>query len=41
MYIVVRPKEVSKNIVTVMTPLQGSIARAWPYKSYSENALFL
>ena len=36
-----RPNEVSKNIVTFMTPLQGSYARAWPYKSYSENALFL
>ena len=35
-------KEGSSKIVDIMTP-QGrdSCGRAWPYKSYSENALFL
>ena len=41
-YIVLINKEGSTKIVTFMTP--GAwvlVARVWPYKSYSENALFL
>ena len=35
-------KERSTKIVTFMTPGAGvQCARAWPFKSYSENALFL
>ena len=36
-------KEGSAKIVNFMTPRAGdrSCARVWPYKSYSENALFL
>ena len=35
-------KEGSTQIVNFMTPWAGgSCARVWPYKSYSENALFL
>ena len=33
-------KEECTKIVNFMTPGQGSCARAWPYKLYSENALF-
>ena len=34
-------KEGSTKIVTFMNPLgSGFCARAWPYKSYSENAFF-
>ena len=35
-------KERSNKIVNFMTPQgRGSCGRAWPYKSYCENALFL
>ena len=35
-------KERSTKIVTFMTPGAGvQFARAWPFKSYSDNALFL
>ena len=35
-------KEGSTKIVNFMTPRgRNSCARVWPYKSYSENALFL
>ena len=35
-------KERSTKIVNFMTPRgRGFCARVWPYKSYSENALFL
>ena len=34
-------KEKSTKIVTFMTPWAGVLARAWPYKSYSENTLFV
>ena len=41
-YVVMMTKEGSTKIVNFMTPRgRGSSARAWPYKSYSENALFL
>ena len=41
-YIVLINKEGSTKIVTFMTPWAGVlVARVWPYKSYSENALFL
>ena len=34
--------EESTKIVNFMTPRgRGSCARVWPYKSYSENAIFL
>ena len=35
-------KEGSTKFVNFMTPQdRGSCVRVWPYKSYSENALFL
>ena len=41
-YIVIMTKEGSTKIVTFMIHQGwGSCARTWPYKSYSENALFL
>ena len=39
--VVMMSKEGSTKIVNFMTPGQGFCARAWPYKSYSENALLL
>ena len=40
--IVMMTKEGSTKIVNFMTPGAGVlVARVWPYKSYSENALFL
>ena len=42
-YIVMLTKEGSIKIVNFMIPraVSGSCVRVWPYKSYSENALFL
>ena len=39
-HIVMMTKEGSTKIVNLITPREGIFgARAWPYKSYSENAL--
>ena len=41
MCILMMDNEESTKIVSFMTPGQGGLARMWPLKSYSENALFL